>query len=250
MSTPSSTDTIRQALKELGLNVFETDLYLTLLKRKNPTVTEAAKRLEVERLTVYRGLKKLEDTGLLGKKSPGSRQIPLEPPSQIINLLRYKQRSTKNLADSLTTVLPDMLSDYYQTRRVPRIRVFETKEGFVKFLDELVAEGKDGIYTIGSPNLLAFMPEEMEVYIANRRKHKIRSFHLAFKSPVLAQRNQKDDLREVKWFPGGLDAQAAVLVYGNKVAIWNTLLPRIILVEDKIMHDLFKIIFDALWAQF
>lgn len=249
MQTPSQTDTLRQALKELGLNAFEIDLYLTLLKRKNPSVTEAAKRLEVERLTVYRGLKKLEDAGLVGKKSPGARQIPLEPPSQIINLLRYKQRSTKNLADNLTAVLPDMLSDYYQTRRVPRIRVFETKEGFVKFLDELVAEGKDGIYTVGSPNLLAFLPEEMEVYIANRRKHKIISKHLAFRSPVLAQRSQKEDLREVKWFPAGLNAEAAVLVYGHKVAIWNTLLPRIILIEDKIIHDLFKIVFDTLWAQ-
>lgn len=240
-------DILYNSLKELGLNDFEAELYITILKRKDPTITAVAAKLQVERLTVYRGLKNIEKAGLMGKKSGNSHQIPLAPPSQIVSLLKYKQKSVKNLADNLAEELPELLSDYYQTTYQPRIRVFETKEGFITFLDELVKEATDGVYTIGSPNLLAFMPEEMEIYIQNRRHRKLISKHLAFRSSVLAGRNQKEDLREVKWLPLGLSAEAAVLVYGNKVAIWNTLLPRIVLIEDKQMHDLFKIIFDLMW---
>ena len=249
MSTPNQ-DLLLSSLLELGLTEFESNLYQALLKEDAPSVTPIAKQLNVERLTVYRGLRKLEELGLVSARASHSRLIPVEPPTKIISLLKQRQSTAYNLSDQLTALLPDLLNNYYQGTRQPKIRVFEGRESFISLLDELVNESDGVIYTVGSPSILAFVPDYMDTYIQNRRKKNILSKHMAFRSPWLAMRDQKKDLREVKWFPPEYKADAAFSIYGNKVAIWNTVMPKFVVIEDRIIRDLFKAVFDALWGQY
>lgn len=241
-------DILHNALIELGLDDLAANIYIAFLNLKNPTISEVAKKLSVERLTIYRGLERLENAGLVNQKTKNDRHVNLEPPSIVISLLRHKQSVAKNLSQRLSTLLPDLLANYHQNLRQPKVRVYEDKESFMTLLDESVTEADEELYFLGSPNVLNFVPDYMQVYIKNRVKKGIISKSISFQNPSLALRGHKEELRELKWLPPEYDVPAAFLAYGNKLAIWNTALPKIIVIEDKIIFDLFKAIFEILWS--
>lgn len=240
-------DILFNSLLELGLKEFEAQLYCAILRLQKPTIKKLSEELGVERLTVYRGLDKLKQAGLFEGKVDYSRKLNLEPPSKVIDLLKQKQSMAKNLADSLTSLLPDLLSQYHQNQRQPKVRFFETRESFMSLLDESVNEAEGELYFLGSPQILNFVPEYMQIYIKNRQKKHIISNSISFRDPLLSRRGHKEEFRRLKWLPVNFNVPAAFLAYGNKVAIWNTALPKIIVIEDKIIFEFFKTIYEIIW---
>lgn len=240
-------DILYNSLLEVGLDELGAKIYIGLLKLKNPTITELARQFGVERLTIYRAIDKLEKTGLLDKKEDYSRNIKLESPSKVLAMLKRKQSVAKHLSDNLATFLPDLLAEYHQTGRQPKVRFYESRESFMALLDESVNEAEGELYFLGSPEILNFVPEYMQIYISNRKKKQIISHSISFRNPTLATHSHKEELRELKWLPAKFNVPAAYLAYGNKVAIWNTALPKIILIEDKVIFEFFKAIHSILW---
>lgn len=246
-----TSDILYSSLRQLSLSEIEANLYVELLRAHKPTVSNLAQTLGVERLTIYRAMDALEKIGLIDRKTAQSRDFHVASPSKVVSLLRHKQAEAKNLGDDLTSLLPDLLSEYHQSRREPKVRFYETKESFMALLDEVVNEAQDGtIYVLGSADILGFAPEYMDIYISNRSKKKIVSKNLSFYNRDLTLRNHKNEYRQLKWLPKEFNAQATYIAYGHKVAIWNTANPKIIVIDDSVIFNFFKIIFEMLWEKY
>ncbi len=244
-------DILYTSLRELGLTEIESKLYIEMLHADEPTISGLAQLLGVERLTIYRALETLEQQTLIERQTGKKKPFHVGSPSKVISLLRHKQAQAKNLGDELTDILPDLLSEYHQSRREPKVRLYETKESFMALLDEVVNEAEDNIiYVLGSADILSFVPEYMDIYIQHRSKKKIISKNLSFYNRELMARNHKDEFRQLKWLPKEFDAQATYIAYGHKVAIWNTANPKIIVIDDSVIFKFFKIMFDMLWEKY
>ncbi len=241
---------ILHALGELGLSNHEARLYLRLVLDSSPSITELANELGIERRTVYRALRRLTQLGLAQQGKRYSRVINVEPPSKVISLLRQRQTLLRDLGKSMTELLPDLLTEYHKGARQPRVRFYETPESFMALLDEIVDECNDNLYMVGSTTVLDVFPEYMETFIRRRARKGSYSLTISFQNPKLARRDHVKEFRKLKIVPAQFNADAAYMAWSNKVAIWNTSLPRIVVVEDKIIFSLFKTIFDMLWEKY
>ena len=61
------------------------------------------------------------------------------------------------------------------------------------------------------------------------------------------KRDHDKELRNIKWIPIEYSGNAAYIIYGNRIAIWNVLSPRIVVIEDQVIVDFFKTVFELVW---
>jgi sugar-specific transcriptional regulator TrmB len=235
---------ITSGLSELAAQLY---IYLSKAKEKDKLIKNIAEKFQLSRVKIYDLLNELEDKNLLQKRQSYSRELVLNSPNQITSLLNQKEAEIKNLNHDLSRILPDLLYNFNSTQTKARVRYFDTKESFMLVLDEFVNESQGQIWTLGSPNVLDLVPGYMDIYIQNRQKKGVISNSIMFQSSTLAKRNHKQDLRPIKWFDSNVKGDAAYILYGSKIAIWNTLNPKIIVIEDRVIVEFFKTIWQVLW---
>jgi len=244
-----TTDILSKSLSELGLDELEINVYQFLLKTKSPTVSEIAKKLGTQRLKIYGTLQSLKTLGLVRKENDFKRNFEIEPPTKIVAMLKVRTAKTKSLTEDLEKKLPDLLEEFHRFSKISKVRFYETKESFIQVLDEFIYESGGQIWCIGSPKILELAPEYMDWYIQKRRQNKVVSNSIMFENESLRKRDNIYELRPLKWIPVKFSGDAAIIAYGNKTAIWNTTLPKIIVIEDEIICEFFKTIFDLLWQK-
>jgi len=186
---------------------------------------------------------------LINKQNDFSRQFEVEPPSTVLALLKTKNTKAKFLEQHLEKMIPELLADFGRIRPLSKVRFYETPESFVQVLEEFVTQSGGEIWCLGSPKILDFSPEVVEWYIQNRRKNNIISHSIMFENQTLRKRDQARDLRPIKWIPSQFNNDTAVIAYGNKTAIWNTVYPKIIVIEDTVICEFFKPIFSLIWEK-
>ena len=238
---------LKEAFVDLGLDETDYLTYQFLLETKNPNVKAISENLKINRKKVYEILQNLKNLNLIQKENDFSRKFIVEPPTQILALLKARNAKSKHLEDTLEKMIPSLLEDFHKNNKTSKVRFFETKESFMQVLHELVFESGGEIWCLGSPKILDFAPEYMSWYIQNRKRNNVISNSIMFEDQLLRKRDHKADLRPIKWIPAKFNGSAAVLIYGNKIAIWNTVLPKIIVIEDQIIHETFKVIWQLLW---
>jgi predicted transcriptional regulator len=249
-----NTSVLNKSLTELGLDDFEISLYFLLLDKIDPSITTLAKNLGVQRLRVYQALEKMQNLGLLVKNNIRDKNkllIELENPNKIATLLKQKESQLRRLNNDLEQALPGFVSRFFQPFRNSAVRIYQGKNQFEDFFSSILVEEKQQIYHFGSNDAIVDLLgwELAQEWVFDRVKQSIATKELIFSSHFIKTRQVKDiqEMRLVKYLPKNYEKPASYLIYNDKVAIWNAMVPRIVVISDPVIQELFKANFEILW---
>lgn len=252
-------DLIFEIAKDLGLDKFHADLYSKLLEIQDPTIADLTRELGVYRLKIYQGLDKLEKEGfleidILDSKSDKITGIKLTSPGTILAKLRHKKVQMERRTRDFEELMPELLGKYYQKDRQPEVRIFNGKNQFYQLFNQTLTEVKDEILIFGEHedfyNIVDF-----DYYYQNwclpRVEKKIPVRVLAYKHFQLKDLDRISDkqFRQIKWLPDNLKVPGSMWIYGAKVIFWNSVLPKAVYIDDLVIANFCRSIFEAAWIK-
>lgn len=239
-------------LEELGIAGNEASVYLACLELGPTSITRIARKAEVERATVYAILERLKDRGLVGiEVKDYDRRVQVEAPDKLLVLAKQKKRSIEAREHQFKEILPDLLATVNQRGKQPKVRFYEGKEQFMQVFDQILDEAKGEMYYFGQVDLFVQLVSwEFEKQWIKRRMRKKIFIYLFVNKCELGERYKKYDaqeLRETRFLPENMQFEASFLLWGNKIVLWNPVVPLAIAIEDEIIVKMFREMFFRLW---
>lgn len=126
-----------ETLQEMGLTKNESEVYLSLLRKKGITIYEIAKDVDIARTNIYDILTRLTEKGLASyviKKN--KKYIYPTDPNRLDSILKYKQSLLKN-------TMPTLEKLYLSNPKKPVIEVYEGIGGWKSLMTEMLKIRKD-----------------------------------------------------------------------------------------------------------
>lgn len=248
---------LSKAIQDLGLTEFEGVLYSHLISDGKINITLIAKKLNTNRVKIYEGLKNLEKLELY-VRDEDTKKYFVRPPSFILAKLRHKKLEEEILINELAESLPSLSAKYYKTNKQSSVNTYEGKNRFVKLVIEIIDELKPG-------DELLWLAEGEEFYqiidgkyfvteLSRRRKNKqVRAKILALHTNNFLRKIKQNDspveLRDIKFLPPDFKTKGTISVFGNKIINWNTVLSKAIVIDDAVLANTYREIFNLLWGQ-
>lgn len=241
-------------LSDLGLSLNEAKIYESLIKNGAQKPHDLAKLSGIGRANVYGILDQLKKRGLVLELEGRQSRFTAQDPGILGELLEQKTKEIDDLKARYSVDLPRLLSAFHLATDRPSIRIFEGLDGVVKILDDsLTAKGE--ILTTLDPAILT--PEVNAIddkYVAKRLRAKI-SKRIIMPDTEMARKilaggdSELTKMRISKSLAGGF--HTATEIYDTRVSLLSFSQERIIsiLIEDKNIAELFRVQFEALWAQ-
>lgn len=236
------------SLIDLGALPFDAKLYQYLLDNPVFNISRIAKELATNRVRIYDVLKRLEALNLVEKTEDGTTVVV--SPIKILSQLRLKENSAKKLSSDLEEIMPELLYKIESTNKIPAVRVYEGKDNIVRLATEIV----EGL----QPNSeLLWLAEGEELYEITGFEYFIkelgtRRHNKSVRVRILASYNnpmRTDPLltREFRFLPKSFETPVTITIAGNKIVYWNTVNPKVIVIEDRLAAKVQTQIFDLLW---
>jgi len=247
-------DVITNLLDELGITGNDARVYLASLELGPTTITKIARKAEVERATVYAILDRLKEKGLVSiNVKEYDRHIQVEAPDKLLVLAEHKKRAIQEQEHKFKEILPDLLASVNQRGKQPKVKFYEGKEQFMQVYDLSVDEAKDKMYFFGVAStfidLISYQLEQE--WIKRRIRRKIHIDILVHKTSLTEKfkNDDKKEMRTTQFLPADMKFEASYLLWGNKIALWNPVVPLAIVIEDEIIVKMFKEMFLGLWEK-
>jgi predicted transcriptional regulator len=244
-----------KSLTKLGLTEFEARVYEYLATQKQVNLSELAKKLSTNRMNIYRAMTKLEEFELIIKdKITG--QFTITSPNKILSLLRYQEIEFSRISEDFSSALPYILDNFYLEKKEPKVQIFEGVRDFMRLMNQTIDDLKpnsellwlcegEGLYNIVDT-------EYFNLHLGAKRKaKKVTARILAGfdNDKIFQESNENEELdRKVKRLPQSFSTLGTISVAGDKVVLWNTINPRGVLIDDKVMAEVFTGIFEYIWS--
>lgn len=248
---------LEQLLSELGMENKIARIYIQLIKTPSPQPASIiAKKLNMNRTTVYKNLIMLNELGLVAKTMKHGILCFFtdDAEKRIIELLdKRKKRLEKNMKD-LEEAIPQIKElSGHQNIFTPTIRYYEGSEGVKHVYRDSLKEGQP-IYAFEN---VAHMTSEIRDYIFNdyipKRTEKnifIQVIAPKNKEHIQTKKNDKIACRETRYFPVEImPIEIEVNIYGKKTAFFSYKKEEMyaIIIESEAMANSMKSIFDFCW---
>lgn len=246
---------IEDALKNLGLNETQMNLYRLVLSLKEVPASILAKRLKIPRSTSKYSCEQLVQRGLLSRfqKNQTWFYTPYSPDSLHL-LIDDEQRKLDRKRELLDAVLPELKALYLGDGSIKSLRFFEGEDAVIRmFMD--VLDSEEEIYgVIHYPDEL---PEKLAEFIRNvyvpRRKHSKQASWILFNDTPQAMKYREQDygmnrislLVPTEHFPFDI----CMHIYGQKLAFYSYRLGSVsgVIIEDPSVLQLQRSMFKMAW---
>ncbi len=249
---------IEQLLRQLELGSKESKVYLQLIQTAGPQpASSIARKLSMNRTTVYKVLLKLSKIGLVGKTmNHGIQCFMAEDPDKQIQLLLEKRR--KNL-DRIEKKLKDILPEIQgmiksDTLIMPTVKYYEGVEGVKHVYKDSLKEGEI-IYAFEN---VAHMIHEIKEYIFKDYipKRAEKNIFIQVISPenndhIHVRKEDNKYCRETRFFAKDvIPIEIEINIYGNKTAFFSYKKEEMfaIIVESKSVANSMKSIHQFCWS--
>ncbi len=241
---------LSKSLQKIGLGELAINVYIELLNNNSNNISTLANTLRTHRPTIYKAIDELASFDLINAKT-----LIIQPPSRIVAILRFNEIENKRISDDLSDALPQFLSQYYSTTKVSSVKVYEGKNNFVKLINECMEElelNTEILWFCEGLELYSIIdPYFFNIELGSRRKKKnVQARVLAsFDNKVVLEsgnRNQELD-RFVKVLPQECSSLGTIAVFGNKIVNFNTVLPRATVIEDPVIANVYRGLFNVIW---
>jgi sugar-specific transcriptional regulator TrmB len=242
---------IFQSLADLGLSQLESELYFELLNNPKLSITDLASNFGVHREKIYFAQDKLIEIGLASYPDSG-KKIVVSSPEKILSLIKQKKahfsRSEKDFAD----ILPDLLPLYHSDTQKPTVRIYEGENQFLGLFDQFILEAKDEILCFINPDFFHSIVsvDYLDMWIKKRiaRNLKIRIISTFTNNERYHSDKNQKELRHIKFLKANNNLyKGAFYISGNRITMWNPLLPKAISVQDRVIVETFEFMFEEVW---
>ena len=233
--------TIKDSLKQIGLNEGESTIYLSLLKLGSSPVHKIKEDTRLHRTTIYDFLEKLLTKGLVNYVIKGGvKYFKATEPNKLLDFVHEKEN-----------IVADMLPELQKLSAFQKdnisVEVYKGAEGVKTLLKDVLREGKDHvIFGIDESMFKEKLGPFMDWYFKEEKKCK-------FTERILTS----DDARYIykyesatyRYLPRKSFNPTPTYVYGDKVAIliWEPF--SVIRIKNTALADSYTKYFEILWKQ-
>ncbi len=239
---------IEQILIEYGLNEKEAILYTASLSIGDRGMSELAQKAGLKRTTAYVVFKSLESKGLMSSfKMKSGLKFAATPPEILI-------KKAQKQVQELQSVLPQLKALENKPDFRPQINYFEGKQGYLVAAEDSLRVPNSTLRHIGAlteAHKIVGLDYDTKYYIPTRIKKHIFFKALYFKSQTeeeIKNRNQVEELREIRYLPEEYIHKTSVLIYGDKVVIFSTKKELItVIIESAEIAESERQKFDLIW---
>jgi sugar-specific transcriptional regulator TrmB len=244
------------AFISVGLSKTDAELYLLLVNNNQISVTEVAKKLSIHRARVYDAFKNLESLQLIQRENDYSKVTEVEAPTRVLALLDEKQSQLKLQKEKLEEVIPEIMYQYGKNQKYPRIAVFEGLGQMSKIQFQHINEVENETLWLNLGQEISNLFDENFFYFSSPQKRSAKGVStriLANSNNITMKKYHHLDLqhlREVRYLPPDYHSQSTITIYNSKIILWNTYIPRAIIIYDQQLAQSHKDMFELLWRGF
>lgn len=208
-----------KALVALGLEEKESRIYMSLLRFGSLSLSDVAKKANVQRTTVYQHLNTLLKKGFVSKILKGKRILYIpENPNKILQEVEHGKKLFTERADEFENL-------YKSVRHRPSTRLYEGVEGIKTALLE-VSSSFLPIEAFFSPEkFFKSVPNDVTKIFLKQIQNKQNVLKDLVEADSVAEdfvlrvKKEQNSFHKVKLLPKGFSVSVDVLVTGDKVAI-------------------------------
>lgn len=227
MPTQKTDETLTEALHDTGLDEVEIKTFIFLLRHDvGLKVSDIARRLKLNRTTLYGILKTLVDKGLVSSSEKRGVLLfqSIEPHRLVDYLERARERLAKNIK-KIEDLVPAITSLRNQEERYrPNIKFFDGTEGIKQAYEDLIRNNKEKLVYgfTGAHAIYNLMDMDWIDYVLEKRPLMgVKWLALAVESPWARKMSESDatQLRVTKFLPPEYNFDIELAAYDDKAFI-------------------------------
>jgi sugar-specific transcriptional regulator TrmB len=240
------------ALQMLGLHQKEANVYLALLSLGSGTVSQVAKRAEINRTTGYDILSSLSSKGLIviSGKEP-KQEYRCENPDKLLSFLRRDIEKKEENFRYAEILLPELKSMYKVGAR-PQVKFYEGTQGLQEVYEDTLTSTEPIRAYANVNEMHNALPSYFPKYYKRRAEKGIAIRAIIPKNTEGEERSEQDkfEMRESAFVsPDKYYFSPEINIYDNKVMIasWKEKLG--IIIESAEIADAMKKIYELAWGR-
>jgi len=244
---------ILKSIQAIGLSEVSGLVYLALFKLENPSITDIAKDLGQHRTKIYESLDELFKADLISSDLTKKCKYSLVSPSSLMVGILSKKTEYELISQKLAQELPTIETFFHKSKPHDSIlKLYEGEEEFNKLFFEMYNQVSDEVLFMGDvatfETVIGLLRLEQLAKLRTKRGLSIKILDRAFSRYGFYQPNKNKEFnREVRVMDSSFESFGSFQVFGPKVVIWNTIAPRGILIEDEVVADFYRNIFNMVW---
>lgn len=239
--------------KKIGLSEKEIKVYLKLLEVGSSSVRSIAELTDLNRGTAYDILKNLQQLGLVSYFHHDTKQnFVAENPDRLEGLLDNREKELHEIKNKIDEIIPELRSMQCSDSNKPVTKFYEGKHGIKIIMDDILLtmkrKGEKEYFIYSAPGVRDDIYAAYPDFIQKRIKNKI-----SVKTNSLSNGGKTYGLDERKWLKNEGNDKANmtyILIYYNKCAFISrdsNNNPVGVIIENKMIYETQKIIFNQLW---
>jgi predicted transcriptional regulator len=246
---------LKIALQKIGLDKLAISLYEILIDTPNTSITELCTITGQYRAKIYDSMEELKSFGLISRENNYKRQVQVASPSVVFNILKQKQYEINRSVVDLEQELPYILANYFDQKDNLDIKVFDGQNKFVYLLTSILDECVDGTEMVSfneNNDIYDIIDSRyfFDIWVEKRVSKRIFNKILLHPNNTFTNSQQpldKTKFRETKSLPSSLSDKGCYWIIGPKIIFWDTVTPKAIQIESKVLSDVLKTNFYQVW---
>ena len=244
---------LHTVFESLGLDKIQGGVYLELIKDRAVPVSKLAIQFGTNRVRIYKAFENLEKIGLIERENDFSKITEVEPPSRVLALLRNKENELKRQMMQFEELAPELMYSYEKSEKTPRVQIYEGLGQMGKLLLQTLEEVKDEYLWVNEGEDLnaLFNTEYFYTEYSKKRAKKGVSVRILANTNNISIKKFADraekELRQVRFLPVAYQSPGTITIFNDKIILWNTFIPRAIMIYDKQLAQIQKDMFEMLW---
>jgi sugar-specific transcriptional regulator TrmB len=243
---------LQKALLSLNFTEKEANVYLALLELGQGSVSQIARKANINRTHGYNILDMLISKGLvsISGKEPKQEYIA-ETPDKIKNLLQAEIKKNQEFLKQADEIIPQLKSIHNVQGR-PQVRFYEGKEGLKQIYEDTLTSHETILAYASVEDTQSTLPDFFPNYYFRRadKNIHIRAIFPETKDARELVKSDKLQKRETALVPANkYSFSPEINIYDNKVMIasWREQLG--IIIESDEIADAMKKVFELSWAE-
>lgn len=248
----SSNPLLQRSLQNLGFPEKEVNVYLALLELGKGTVSEIARKANINRTTGYDILNTLVNKGLVSVsgKEPKQEYIA-ETPDKLEDILNRRIQEEQESLRTIRDLIPQLKSIQNVGGR-PQVRFYEGEEGLIQVYEDTLTSHEPIRAYATIEEMHRALPNYFPAYYQRRASKGIIARGIIPKTEGAVERVKynEEELRESALIPTDkYYFSPEICIYDNKVMIasWREKLG--IIIESAEFADAMKKIFELAWPE-
>ena len=249
---------IKNSLKTIGLGNVEQQVYILLLRKGLLGIQKITEHTKLPRSSVHLACEALLSRGVISVTISGKRRnFYVENPRSIENFILFEENKIKSKKNSLSLILPKLVTMSAISQEFDPIEVQELKgeEGFVKTFYASLNQPKysEVLRFGGDPTTFNIKKEELKKYREERIKKRIFSRMIQPMSDI-SQNEIKDaklKMRDVRILNKEIyNPNITMSIWADSLAVtvWDKGLHSVI-IQNRPLSDFMKQIFEIVWSK-